>query len=268
MAFFKTDDGCNIYYELIGEGSTKPMITFVNGTLQTTLNWRSVVKHLSHQYRLLLYDGRGQGASDLGDASLSLERHVDDLQDLLYELDIYQSHFVALSHGARVALALADRKPDLVLRVVLCSISTQSTLRARMIVRSWREILQRHSLDAMVWAAVPHVFGRKYLHENEKNLERIVQTIVRRNKTEGLRAHFDALNHYPALAGQLKSLPFLLLVINGEDDPLVTVEGAEEIARICGGRQKELSGIGHSIAAETPEGLAKLVMDFLSEAYR
>jgi hypothetical protein len=33
----------------------------------------------------------------------------------------------------------------------------------------------------MVWAALPHVFGGAYLRENEKNLERIVRTIVRRN---------------------------------------------------------------------------------------
>ena len=61
-----------------------------------------------------------------------------------------------------------------------------------MIVQSWREILQRHSLDAMVWSALPHVFGRNYLKANEKMLERIADTIVRRNHTEALRAHLEA----------------------------------------------------------------------------
>lgn len=264
MAYFKTPSGCNLYYELIGQGPGKPVVTCLNGTLQTTVNWKAMVKQLSHQFGFLIYDSRGQGASDLGDQPLSLDLHVTDIQDLLEELKIRQTHLVGLSHGARVALALVDRSSELVLRMVLCSISTRAGFRARMIVRSWLEILQRHSLDAMVWAAVPHVFGRNYLHQNEKMLDRIVKTIVRRNKTEALRAHLEALAGYPALSGVLKRLPCLSLVIRGEDDPLVSAQGVEEVARICGSRQTTLPGVGHSIMAEAPQQLAELVGNFFS----
>lgn len=265
MPFFKTTDDCSLYYEMVGEGAGKPFITFVNGTLQTTVYWRPAAKALAHRFRLLLYDTRGQGASDLGHRSLSLDLHAADLKALLLETGIHQTALVGISHGARVALALADQSPELVSRMVLCSLSTRATFRARMIVRAWHEILQRHSLDAMVWAAVPHVFGRTYLRENEKQLERMVQTIVRRNKTESLRAHLAALQHYPPLSGMLKSLPFLLLVLTGEDDPLVTREGAEEVARICGGRHMEFKGVGHSLPVEAPEAFIRVVEDYLGK---
>jgi len=264
MAYFRTTSGCNLYYELIGHGPGKPVVTCINGTLQTTVNWKAMVKRLSHQFCFLIYDCRGQGASDLGDQPLSLSLHLEDLQGLHEELQIRQTHLVGLSHGARVALALVDRSPEQVLRMVLCSISTRAGFRARMIVRSWLEILQRHSLDAMVWAAVPHVFGRNYLHQNAKMLDRIVKTIVRRNNTDALRAHLEALVRYPALADTLKRLPCLSLVVSGEDDPLVSAEGVAEMVRICGSREKTLLGIGHSIIAEAPEQLAELVEGFLS----
>ncbi len=266
MPYFKTIDGCSLYYELIGEGAGKPVITFVNGTLQTTVYWKIAAKALAGPFRLLVYDARGQGESDLGATPLSLALHAADLKGLLNELGIHQSAVVGISHGARVALALADQSPDLITRLVLGSISTRATFRAKMIVRAWHEILQRHSLDAMVWAALPHVFGRAYLKANEPQLERIVKTIVRRNKTEGLRAHMEALQHYPPLGATLKALPFLVLVVTGEDDPLVTREGAEEIARICGGRHLELKGIGHSLSAEAPRQFIDIVSDFLSGA--
>lgn len=266
MPYFKTMDGCSLYYELIGEGTGKPTLTFINGTLQTTVYWKPAAKELSHRFRLLLYDGRGQGESDLGERPLSLALHAEDLKGLFNELGLHQSALVGLSHGARVALALADQSPDLITRMVLGSISTRATFRAKMIVRSWNEILQRHSLDAMVWAAVPHVFGRAYLKANERQLERIVKTIVRRNRTEALRAHIEALQHYPPLGNTLKALPFLVLVLTGEDDPLVTREGAEEMARICGGRHVELKGIGHSLSAEAPRQFIDIVSDFLSGA--
>jgi 3-oxoadipate enol-lactonase len=263
MPFFKNQDGCKLYYELLGRGSGKPAITFINGTLQTTIYWKNIGKKLADRFQLLLYDCRGQGESDLGGLPLSLKQHADDLQGLLYELEIHQTHIVGISHGARVALTLAGDRPELVARMVLCSISTHATVRARMIVRSWNEILRRHSLDAMVWAAVPHVFGSRYLRQNSKILERIVKTIVRRNQSKALRAHLEAMEHYPPLKNTLAKTPFLTLVLSGEDDPLVTAEGSREIARICGGRYEELQGVGHSIPAEAPELFARVVADFL-----
>ena len=263
MAYYKTEDGCSLYYEVLGDGPGKPALTFVNGTMQTTIYWKLISKGLTDHFRLLLYDARGQGDSDLGSTPLSLALHAADLKNLLYEIGIYETAVVGLSHGARVALALADMAPELVHRLVLCSTSTRSPFRAKMIVRSWHEILKRHSLDAMVWASVPFVFGRRFLRQNEKQLDRMVKTIVRRNKTEALRAHLEALQSYPALATVLKPLPFLVLVLTGEDDPLVTREGAEEIARVCGGRHVELANVGHSIPAEAPENFVRLVSDFL-----
>jgi pimeloyl-ACP methyl ester carboxylesterase len=263
MAFFRTEDGCSLYYEIIGDGPAKPTITFVNGTLQTTIYWKMITNKLAEKYRLLLYDGRGQGESDLGDIPLTLDRHAADLKSLLHQLSIEQTALVGLSHGARVALALSGLRPDLVTRLILCSTSTRSTYRAKIVVRSWYEILQRHSLDAMVWAAVPVVFGGRYLRDNAKVLERIVKTIVRRNDTEALRSHLEAMHRYPPLLRMLKKTPFLVLVLTGEDDPLVTSEGAAEIARICGGRHVEIKGAGHSIPAEAPDRFIQLVLDFL-----
>ncbi len=263
MPYFKTDDGCRLYYEILGDGLAKPILTFINGTLQTTVYWKAAAKPFLSRYRVLLYDSRGQGESELGEPPLTLKRHCADLKALLYGLQIHESVLVGISHGARVALAVADESPDLIHRLVLCSISTRSPFRAKMIVRSWHEILQRHSLDAMVWAALPYVFGRHFLRQNENQLERIVKTIVRRNKTDALRAHLSALQNYPPLAPMLKRTPFLVLVLTGEDDPLVAVEGAEEIARVCGGRHVSLKGIGHSIPAEAPEDFVRLIGDFV-----
>lgn len=263
MPYYKTPDGCSLYYEVLGDGPVKPTITFINGTLQTTVYWKAIAKHLTNKFRLLLYDCRGQGESDLGELPLSLKRHSEDLADLMTELEIYQSHLIGISHGARVALTVGQTHPEMVARVVLCSLSTQSTFRAKMIVRSWYEILRRHSLDAMVWAAIPHVFGRHFLRSNAKVLERIVKTIVRRNSTASLRSHLEAMQHYPSLVKSLKKLPFLVLVLTGEDDPLVTREGAQEIAGVCGGRHVEINGVGHSIPAEAQDTFLEIVRHFL-----
>ena len=263
MPYFKTDDGCSLYYELLGQGPGKTTITFINGTLQTTVYWKHVGKALLGRFCLLLYDARGQGESELGDQPLSLKLHVSDLKALLDHVGIRETALIGLSHGARVALQLAEESPEIIFRMVLCSTSTRASFRSKMVVRSWYEILRRHSLDAMVWASVPYVFGSTFLRNNEKMMERMVNTLVRRNNTEALRAHLQALQHYGPLSRSLRQTPFLVLVISGEDDPLVSREGAEEIARICGGRHVRLDGVGHSIPAEAPKAFVQLVTDFL-----
>ena len=101
MPYFKTRDGCSLYYEILGEGGGKPTITFINGTLQTTAYWKHLGKMLTDRYQVLLYDCRGQGESDLGQIPLTLNQHAADLQDMLYELGIYQTHVIGISHGAR-----------------------------------------------------------------------------------------------------------------------------------------------------------------------
>lgn len=254
MPYFSTLDNCCLYYEVIGDGSGsgKPVITFINGTLQTTVYWKQICKILSDRFRLLIYDCRGQGESELGDIPLTLDLHAEDLKTLLGELNIHKTNIVGISHGARVALSLANDFPELVGRMLLCSIATRSNFRAKMIVRSWFEILQRHSLDAMVWAAVPYVFGQNFIKSNFKVLDRIVKTIVRRNRTDALRTHLEAMQRYPLLSKTIKKLPFEILLLTGEDDPLVNLEGAQEIVRICGGKHQELAGIGHSLPAESP----------------
>jgi pimeloyl-ACP methyl ester carboxylesterase len=70
------------------------------------------------------------------------------------------------------------------------------------------------------------------------------------------------MQHYPPLIRSLKETPFLLLVLTGEDDPLVTKEGGQEIARICGGRHVEIKGVGHSIPAEAQAQFLETVQQF------
>jgi pimeloyl-ACP methyl ester carboxylesterase len=264
MSYLKSKDGCSIYYETHGFESHKPVVVFLNGTTQTTLYWYSLADALKFRFRVLVYDGRGQGVSDIGRAKLSLERHVEDLEGLLQHLGIQKANLVGLSHGAYVALAFASKKPASIGRLILCSVSAKATYRARLTIRSWLEVLRNGEFEAMAWAALPYVFGENYLRHKEKNLERIVKTIVRRNNKDALVAHLEAIHTYPSLRQIVKDL-HPTLVISGSDDPLVTADGAQQLAEICGGRHEEIAGVGHSIPVEAPEQFNDMVIDFLSE---
>jgi 3-oxoadipate enol-lactonase len=264
MPYFTTQDGCRIYYETQGLESSRPVVVLLNGTMQTTVYWKRHAVALKERFRVLLYDARAQGQSDLGEGELSLEGHAADLAALLKHLGVEKAHLVGLSHGARVALAHAANSPDHIDRLVLCSVSAKNSCRARLVVRSWLQILKSSGLEAMAWAALPVVFGENFLRHKESMLDSIVRAIVERNRKEALIAQLEAMTAYPPLSRIARNGNIPSLVISASDDPLVTEEGALQLAVLCGGRHEQIIGIGHSIPTEAPEWFDKTVMEFLS----
>ncbi len=260
---FKTSDSTNIYYETHGFESSKPAVVFLNGTMQTTFNWRPHAHIFKDSFRVILYDARAQGQSELGKKKLTLDLHVKDLSELLHHLKIKKAHLAGLSHGAYVALAFASRLPDFVDRLVLCSISAEKSAQANIIVRSWLEILKRCDLKAVAWAAIPIVFGNKFLKQNYKIADNMAEAIAVRNCKSSLIEHFQAMTRYPPIAGRAKKINCPALIISGSQDRLVNTEGAMQLADLCRGRHEEIPDSGHSIPAEAPELFNRTVLEFL-----
>ena len=132
MAYYRTHDGCSLYYETVGFDFSRPVVIFLNGTMQTTIYWKGVASSLQPAFNSLLYDARGQGESELGALDLSLDLHLNDLLALIRHLGLGAVCLVGLSHGARLAYAMALKKPDAVTHMVLCAAGLRSSFRARL----------------------------------------------------------------------------------------------------------------------------------------
>jgi len=267
MPYFTTGDNCRIFYETKGFGSQKPVLVFLNGTAQTTLNWWPLANVLRDRFQVLMYDARAQGRSDLGELSLSLELHAEDLSNLLNHLDVAAFRLVGVSHGAHLALAMAGGFPQHVDQMILCGIGADFTPRARIVIKAWRRILASGGVKALAWAMLPLVFGQAFLKNYEDKLDMIVKTIVRRNREKALAAHLEALKSYPSPSLVAKGLKIPALIISGEEDPFAPGEKAEKLAGLCRGRHIHIRGAGHSVSVEMPELFSETVIEFFETAY-
>ena len=92
----------------------------------------------------------------------------------------------------------------------------------------------------------------------------MAEAIAARNCKGALIEHFQAMTRYPAIARSAKNINCHTLVISGSQDQLVNPEEAKQLADLCKARHEEISGIGHSVAAETPELFNKIVLKFLT----
>ena len=206
------------------------MVVFLNGMTQSTTHWNSQGRAFTASHRVVTYDARGQGKSELGSAELTLDLHADDLAGLLEELDVERAHLVGFSHGARVALGFAQRHPERLDRLVLCSATARPTALARTIVRAWKVVLDKGGLEAMSWSALPTILGNGFLEENESILDGVVRASVQRNSEEGVGALLDAMKGYPELDELAHSVDAPTRVISASEDLLVERSGAQQFS--------------------------------------
>ena len=263
MPAFETEDHCRIYYETYGFDNDRTSIVFLNGTTQTTINWLPLAKELKSRFRIVLYDARGQGKSSLGQKDLSIDHHVDDLARLLKILEIEKTNLVGLSHGAQVACAFTARYAPKVLKLILCSLGAEKDPFALAVITAWQKTLAAGGIEAMAWASLPIIFGRQYLGAHRSWLDKMVAAMVSRNQKNYLAAHLNAMRHYPApshFAAQIRSR---CLVLNGTEDPLVTVQNAKRLADMVSGRHVQFPDTGHSVPAEAPEAFKSSLLEFL-----
>ncbi len=107
-----------MYSETLGDNSEA--IVFLHGIGGTTRYWKSRVQPLASSYRLILVDLLGYGQSPKPWTKYTVERHVEELYQVLHE----QKSLTIVGHsfGGIVAMAFAARYPHIVKRLVFISL--------------------------------------------------------------------------------------------------------------------------------------------------
>jgi pimeloyl-ACP methyl ester carboxylesterase len=104
--------------------AARPPVLLTNGISTTENFWRFLVEDLEQDHRVVHWDYRGHGASDLSPSDdYALRAHVDDLERVTERMmaqgEGRAPHHVAFSMGVRVVLELYRRRPELVPSVSL-----------------------------------------------------------------------------------------------------------------------------------------------------
>jgi pimeloyl-ACP methyl ester carboxylesterase len=130
--FITSSDGTRIAYhthavapeEDGADISSRPPVLLTNGIGTTENFWRYLVLDLERDHRLVHWDYRGHGRSEVpAGEDYGLHVQVDDLERvterMMAEGDGRPPHHVAFSMGVRVVLELYRRRPELVSAVSL-----------------------------------------------------------------------------------------------------------------------------------------------------
>lgn len=106
-----------IHYEVHGEGFPLVMIMGLGGDI----HWWDprMVQELSKRFRLIMFDNRGAGRTDVSDKRYTLRLFADDTAGLMDALGISRAHILGISMGGMIAQELALSYPEKVEKLVL-----------------------------------------------------------------------------------------------------------------------------------------------------
>src|SRR5918993_4427046 len=152
-------NGVDLYYELSGPTGA-PVAVFSNSLGTTLAMWDAVIPALRGRYRVLKYDTRGHGRSQVLDRPITIDDLAADLIGLLDGLGIARAHVVGLSLGGMTGQALASRYPDRVISLTLMATTAYMPTQA-----SWDErasLVRAQGTAAIVKATMGRWFTKEY----------------------------------------------------------------------------------------------------------
>lgn len=119
-------NGIRIHYE---ERGTGPAMVWAHGLGQTWQGWDGVMSFFKDRYRVIAYDARGHGHSEIPDRPevYSQDIMVQDMRGLMDALGITQAIVGGHSMGANVALNFAFQYPERCLGLIPVGIGSGSS---------------------------------------------------------------------------------------------------------------------------------------------
>jgi 3-oxoadipate enol-lactonase len=253
-------NGISINYQVDGpEGA--PWIVFSNSLATSTAMWDEQAAALKSRFRVLRYDQRGHGGTEVPAGRYAFDTLLEDALGLLDALGIAKTHFAGLSMGGATALGLAERHPDRLDRVIVCDSPCQSTPQSS---QQWEEriaVAQKQGIDALVEPTVGRWFPPETLAKNPPHLDK-VRAMFRATPVNGFigcAAALAAHDYASAIASVKRPVLFL---VGEKDAPAPAMRKLHE--KLPGSRYVELAGAGHISNMDRPAEFNRALQDFLA----
>ena len=256
---FAEVNGTRLFYEERGDG---PSLVLISGANLDSRLWDRQMDELAEQFRVLRYDPRGTGKSEMPEGPFS---HYEDLAALLQYVGIESTHLLGFSFGAGIALDFAVQYPDRVQSLILVGPG----------LSSWKDELMPVLTDV---AGVAEQEGREKAIElllaepsmptpEQAEARERVKAILE-DSPQLFDSHFAYLRWMepldPPAEERLGEIKASTILIVGERDYPGIHENVDVLQQgITGARKVLIMGVGHVVSLENPEELRRIVLDFL-----
>ena len=191
--------------------------------------WEPQVAVLQEIYRVITYDIRGHGDSDVGDGHYSIEFFVDDLFGIMDELELSQAVIGGLSMGGYIALRAMEREPNRFKGLVLCDTRSEADANAVKINRANTiKAIKQNGVQVFAGDFVKKIFAKETFKSHPAVVYKI-KKIIQSTSPESICSTLLALAARTDTTDVLGKINVPTLLVFGEFDDLTPPEIGEEI---------------------------------------
>jgi pimeloyl-ACP methyl ester carboxylesterase/predicted glycosyltransferase len=276
-------DGVRVRWEAYGDQERPAILLLPAWSIVHSRLWKGQIPYLARHFRVVTFDGRGNGLSDRPDedSAYAPREFTADAIAVLDAAGVESALVAGLSRGGARALMLASGRPERVLGAFVVS-PTLPTLAPDQPHREgvsfdaeldeyvgWAKFNRFHwrrdyrdFLEFFFGEAFPEPHSTKQWDDAVAwGLDTDAETLIR--SIDG-----EAVGLDPAGAEALcRSVRCPVLVAHGTEDKIVSPEVGRRVAELTGGDLVELRGSGHIPTARDPVLINRLLRAFAERVY-
>ena len=260
--------GARVHYSVTGRGDA---VLLIQGVGAVGGAWRPQVEALSDRYRVITFDNRGIGASEITDGTLSIESMADDAVAILDAEGIARCHVVGHSMGGLIAAQIALTSPRRVQTLaLLCTFPdgrTATRLTRGTVLGGLRTRIGTRAMRRTAFLSL--VLSRSLMQDSAARAEMAerMAALFERDVADQPRIitrQLRAMSRYDPRwrIRFLSSIP--TMVVSGAEDRIARPEyGRALAAAIPGSVYLELPRAGHAVPIEDPTLINRLLSDHM-----
>jgi pimeloyl-ACP methyl ester carboxylesterase len=254
----------HVYYEVKGEGFPLVMITGLSGNT----DWWDprVIQGLSKNFKIVMFDNRGAGRTDVTDRECTIKLFADDTAGLMDALKISRAHVLGISMGGMIAQELALNHPEKVEKLVLCSTNcggAKQILPAQEVLEMLSADQSGLSAEEVARVAVPLCYTTDFIDNNPDYVELMIRQILKAPiSNEAYKRQLNAIMHFD-MYDRLSQIKAPTLVLRGQRDILIPPENGSILSKaIPNAKLANLEKSAH-LLAEDMEEVIHVITEFL-----
>ena len=252
-------NGAHLHYQVEGQ-SNAPALVLSNSLGTNFSMWDAQMPELHKHFRVLRYDTRGHGQSEVTPGPYSFEQLGRDVLALADEADMGTFSFCGLSMGGVIGMWLGIHAGKRVHKLVLCStaakIGNADTWNARI------ETVRKGGAKSVAVATMERWFTASFREREPQTVERI-KHMAESTSAEGFIACCEALREAD-FRESITAIRMPTLVISGTHDSGTPPADGKFLAKhIAGARYVDLDA-AHLSNIEQHEHFTQELSNFLA----
>ncbi len=241
-----------------------PVVTFSHSLAANLHLWDAQAAALAGRYRVLRYDIRGHGGSDVPPPPYTLEQMADDLHGLLQALGITETHFVGLSMGGLIGMTTALRFPRAVKSLVLADTTACYGPKVTPMWDDRIRVAEAQGIEPLLDRTMEAWFTAPFREQHPEVIDR-VRAMLRPTDVRGYVGAIRAIG-YVDLREAIGAIRCPTLILVGEEDRGTDITMANTMhQRIAGAELAVLSKAAHCSCVEAADAFTRATLGFLQK---